>query len=266
MSTDTFTLAELMISAAARAFANDGEVMANGIGTLPRIAAGLAKLTLNEKLMLSDGEAYALETPLPLNVALEDRPGASGWMPYHRVFESLWSGRRHAMVTPVQIDRFAQSNISCLGDFNAPKVQLLGVRGFPGNSISHRNSMLVTSHDRRTFVPGEVDVVSSAGYSDRLVPEGAKRPEVDIALVVTPLCVMDFKGPDNAAQVLSLHPGVSFEEVADATGFELLRAPGMAVTAVPIDEELQIIRQLDPDNLRARAIKGDPPGVRQEAA
>ncbi|WP_425088596.1 CoA-transferase subunit beta [Stappia sp.] len=263
---ETFTLAELMITAAARAWAEGGEVMANGIGTLPRIAAGLAKLRLNDRLLLTDGEAFAVEEPVPLGCAPEDRPGHAGWFPYGRIFESLWSGRRHAMVTPVQIDRFAQANISCLGDFRKPKVQMLGVRGFPGNSISHRNSMLVTSHDRRTFVPGEVDVVCSAGFNDRLWPEGARRPEIRIGLVITPLCVMDFGGPDHAPRVLSLHPGVSFEEVAANTGFELLRAPDLHETAIPTAEELVVIRQLDPHDQRAGALKGNPSGLRARAA
>jgi len=263
---ETFTLAELMIVAAARAWADDGEVMANGIGTLPRIAAGLAKLRLNDRLLLTDGEAFAVEDPVPLGCAPKDRPGHAGWFPYGRIFESLWSGRRHAMVTPVQIDRFAQANISCLGDFRKPKVQMLGVRGFPGNSICHCNSMLVTTHDRRTFVPGEVDVVCSAGYSDRLWPAGARRPDIRIGRVVTPLCVMDFGGPDHAPRVLSLHPGVSFEEVAANTGFDLMRAPEISETPAPTAEDLAVIRHLDPHDLRAGALKGNPSGLRARAA
>jgi glutaconate CoA-transferase subunit B len=51
-------------------------------------------------------------------------------MSYSRVFENLWGGKRHAMVTPTQIDSFGQTNISAIGDYGSPKVQLLGVRGF----------------------------------------------------------------------------------------------------------------------------------------
>ena len=59
-------------------------------------------------------------------------------MTYSRVFDLLWSGHRHAMVSPTQIDKYAQMNISCIGEYQNPKVQLLGVRGFPGNSICHK--------------------------------------------------------------------------------------------------------------------------------
>ena len=37
-----YTLAELCIVAASKAFAEDGEVLATGIGVIPRLAASLA--------------------------------------------------------------------------------------------------------------------------------------------------------------------------------------------------------------------------------
>lgn len=260
-----FSLAELMIVAAAEAWRNDGELLAHGIGTLPRLAVSLAKLTIEDGLLLTDGEAYAIEDPVPLGQKQENR-ALAGWMPYSRVFDSVWSGRRHAMVTPVQVDRWGQGNISALGDFSRPKVQMLGVRGFPGNSICHKNSFLLTSHTKRTFVEGEVDVVSSVGYSDKRWPDGMKRPDIQIGLLVTDLCVMDFGGPNHAARVLSLHPGVSFEDVQAATGFPLLKADDLHVTPAPTREQLAIIAKYDPNNLRASALKGNPPGIRPAAA
>lgn len=254
----TITLADLMISAAARAWEDDPELLANGIGTLPRLAAGLAKLALNDRLLLSDGEAFITEDPVPLGGDGADRPGACGYVGYARMFDILWGGQRHAMVTPVQIDRWGQSNISALGDFARPKVQMLGVRGFPGNSTCHPNSMLVTSHDTRVFVEGEVDVVCSAGHKPDRWPEGAVRPEIDIRRIITPLCVMDFGGPDHGVQVLSLHPGVTFDQVAEATGFPLLQAGAMGETPLPTAAEMEIIARLDPKDLRLGALKDNP--------
>lgn len=264
--TADFTLAELMIVAAAEAWRGEGEILATGIGTLPRIAAGLARLTFAPALMLTDGEAHLVEDPVPLGATGADRPAAAGWMPYGRVFGVLWQGRRHAMVTPVQIDRWAQANISCLGPFARPKVQMLGVRGFPGNSVSHRNSMLVPAHSRRVFVEGEVDVVCSAGFAGRRWPAGMRPPEIRFGRVVTDLCVMDFGGPGHAARVLSLHPGVTFDAVQAATGFPLSAAAGMGETPAPTAEALAVIARLDPVNQRAAAVKGNPPGHRRAVA
>jgi glutaconate CoA-transferase subunit B len=260
--TADFSLAELVIVAAAEAFRGGGEVLATGIGPLPRIAVGLAKLTFAPEILMTDGEAYLVEEPVPLGPRNGYQPRHSGWMPYSRVFDSVWSGRRHAMVTPVQVDRWAQGNIAALGDLKKPKVQLLGVRGFPGNSISHRNSMFLPSHTRRTFIEGEVDVVASVGFSDRRWPAGVRPLPVDIGIVVTNLCVMDFNGPDHAARVVALHPGVTFEEVQAETGFPLIRADHVRTSAAPSDEQLAIIRRLDPTGIRASVIKGNPPGLR----
>ncbi len=258
-----FTLAELIVAVGAQAWASDGEVLATGIGPLPRLAAGLAKLTCAPGIMMTDGEAYLVEDPIPLGPRGDYKPKLSGWMPYSRVFDSVWSGRRHAMVTPVQVDRYGQGNISALGgEFQKPKVAMLGVRGFPGNSICHKNSMFLPNHSKRTFVDGEVDVVASVGYNAKNWPEGAKPADVKLGVVITDLCVFDFNGPDHAAQVLSLHPGVTFEQVQEATGFPLLRAEGITTTAAPTEEQMAIIARLDPHNVRATVLKGNPPGVR----
>lgn len=259
-----FTLAELVICAAAQAWRGGGEVLATGIGPLPRIAAGLAKLTFAPEILMTDGEAYLVEEPVPLGPRNGYVPKPSGWMPYARVFDSVWCGRRHAMVTPVQMDRWAQGNISALGDIRRPRVQLLGMRGYPGNSISHRNSMFVPNHSRRTFIEGEVDVVASVGYCGKRWPDGKPRV-IDIGIVVTNLCVMDFKGPGHAARVISLHPGVTFEQVQAETGFPLLRADAVATTPDPTAEQLAIIDRLDPTGIRAGVIKGNPPGRRAAA-
>ena len=256
------TLAELCIVAASEAWRGDGEVLATGIGVIPRIAAGLAKLTHSPGLLMTDGEAYLVEEPVPVGRRGDYQPQFSGWMPYSRVFDVVWGGRRHAMVTPTQVDRFGQANISCIGDFRKPKVALLGMRGFPGNSICHANSMFIPAHGPRVFLEKEVDVVGSVGYNPARWPEGVKRGFVDLRRIITDLCVMDFGGPDHQVRVVSLHPGVSFEQVQAATGFPLAKAPQVAVTPLPSPEELAIIRRLDPHDLRATVIKNNPPVAR----
>ena len=257
MTLTDWTLAELVTVAAAEAWRGGGEVLATGIGPLPRLAASLAKLTFAPEIVMTDGEAWTVEEPVQLGPRGDVRPRPSGWMPYSRVFDTVWSGRRHAMVTPVQIDRWGQTNISALGDLRRPKVQLLGVRGFPGNSVNHRNSMFIPAHSRRSFVEGEVDVVASAGFGLGRWPNGRPLP-VDIGLVVTNLCVMDFNGPDHAARVLSLHPGVTFGQVQAETGFPLLAAEGMRTTPMPDAGQIAIIHRLDPHGMLAGVIKGNP--------
>ncbi|RJF92612.1 CoA-transferase subunit beta [Noviherbaspirillum saxi] len=258
------TLAELLIVACAEGWRGDGELLASGIGTIPRLAAGLAKLTHSPELLLTDGEAYLIEEPIPLGPRPEGFTlQAAGWMPFARIFECVWGGYRHALTMPSQIDRYGQTNISCLGaDYDRPKTQLLGARGYPGNSINHINSYLVTSHGPRVFVKGEVDMVAGVGYNPARRTPGMRGDFIDLRRIVTDLCVLDFEGPQHAMRVRSLHPGVHFDDVQAATGFELLRAPEMGVTPLPDATQLDIIRRLDPHNLRASALRNNPPALR----
>lgn len=254
------TLADLLVVACSEAFRGNGEVIATGIGPVPRLAAGLAKLTHSPELMMTDGEAFLVEEPVPLGPRGYDDRKAAGYLPFSRFFDSaVWTGRRHAMVSPSQIDRFGQTNLSCLGGtYQKPKVQMLGVRGFPGNSIHHPNSMFVPAHSTRIFVEGEVDMVSSVGYNPARRTPGANFSGVDLRLIVTDLCIMDFGGADHAIRLVSLHPGVTLDQVRGATGFALEMSDDIATTPSPDPEQLEIIARLDPHGVRAGVIKGNP--------
>lgn len=260
-----YSLAELLICAGAEAFKNDGEVLATGIGLIPRLAASLAMKTSNPDMMMTDSEAFLLAEPNPVgNRGADFKQKNETWMGFSRIFDNVWSGKRHAMVGPTQIDCYGQANISALGkDYNKPNVQMLGVRGFPGNSISHANSFFVPSHNTRVFVEGECDVVASIGYNPARLPKGYQLDDIDIRLVITDLCVMDWNGPNHQLQLLSLHPGISVEQVTENTGFPIHVPEVVGITPAPTAEQLEIIRQLDPHNLRSKQLKDNPPGDRR---
>jgi glutaconate CoA-transferase subunit B len=263
MSND-YTLAELCICACAEAFRDDGEVLATGIGVIPRLSASLAMKTFSPDLMMTDSEAFMLSEPNPLGERGGDfRQRNENWMGFSRIFDNVWSGSRHAMLGPTQVDRYGQSNTSALGgSYAAPKVMMLGARGFPGNSISHQNSFFVPAHSTRVFVEGECDFVSSIGYNPARLPRGHSLDDIDIRLIVTDLCVMDFGGPDHQVRLVSLHPGIALEQVLENTGFPVHVAGDVATTPAPTDEQLAIIAALDPHDLRAAQIRDNPPGDR----
>jgi glutaconate CoA-transferase subunit B len=255
MSDTNYTLAELIIAAAAEAWRGEGEVLATGIGLLPRLAASLSMCTNNPLMMMTDSEAYMVSEPVPVGPRDGYVPKFESWMGLSRIFDNVWSGKRHALVGPTQIDRFGQANISAIGGTYAkPKVMMLGVRGFPGNSISHRNSFFVPHHSRKVFVEGEVDVVCSVGYNPARLPKGYVLDDIKIGRIITNLCVLDFGGPNKQMRVLSLHPGVTLEEVRENTGFELAAPASIPTTAAPTAEQLALIARFDPHNLRANAL------------
>jgi glutaconate CoA-transferase subunit B len=246
-----YTLAELCITACAETWRGDGEILASGIGLVPRLAASLAKLTFSPDLLMTDSEAYLVSEPVPVGPRDGYQPKVEGWMPFRHIFDLLWSGKRHAMTTPTQIDRFGSINISCIGDWHKPKAQLLGVRGIPGNTINHPCSFFVSNHTPRTFVE-RVDMASGVGYDPQRWAPGVKQDFHELRLVVTNLAVLDFAGPHHAMRIRSVHPGVTAEQVQKQTSFELAVADGLGETRIPTTEELRIIREvIDPHNLRA---------------
>jgi acyl CoA:acetate/3-ketoacid CoA transferase beta subunit len=151
-----------------------------------------------------------------------------------------------------QIDRYGNQNIACIGDPRRPRAQLLGMRGAPGNTINHPTSYWVPNHGPKSFV-AKVDVVSGIGY-DRAAALGPRAARFhEIRRVVSNLGVFDFATPDRAMRLVSLHPGVTRDELVEKTGFPLAIGDPVAVTPAPTAEELRLLRErLDPTGVAAR--------------
>lgn len=246
------TRAEVCVVACADAWRGDGEILASPFGVVPVIGARLARATFAPQLLLSDGEAQLGAGVWPYG---ERPPAIEGWIPFRTVFELLANGRRHVMMMPSQIDRFGNTNISAIGaDYRRPDVQLIGVRGAPGNTVNHATSYWVPRHSRRAFVP-RVDVVCGVGNDSAAAAGPAASRYHDLRVVVTDLAVLDFGGPDGSMRLVSVHPGVTRAEVEEATGFELAGEADPPQTRLPGEEELRLIREvLDPGGLREREV------------
>lgn len=249
-----FTRAEVCAVAIAEAFRGDGEILVSPIGTLPSIGARLAKLTFEPDLLMTDGVAALLANVQPVG-APGPEPIVEGWMPYRSVFDVVWSGRRHVMMGASQIDRFGNQNIACIGAFEKPKSQLLGMRGAPGNTINHPTSYWVPNHSPKAFV-AKVDVVSGVGY-DRAAALGSAAARFHcIRRVISNLGVFDFDTPEHAMRLVSVHPGASVGDIVNNTGFELVIAGDVPQTRSPTGEELRLLREvIDPNGMGNREVK-----------
>ncbi|MBW1883587.1 MAG: CoA-transferase [Deltaproteobacteria bacterium] len=250
-----FTRAEQCAVAISECFRGDGEILVSAIGNLPTLGARLAKLSFEPDILMTDSVASIVTTCQPIGGAPGPEPIVESWMPYRAIFELISSGRRHVMMGATQVDRFGNQNIACIGDFEKPKAQLLGMRGAPGNTINHTTSYWVPNHSPKVFVE-KVDVVSGLGY-DRAAALGPVASRFhEIRRVVSNLCVVDFGGPDHAMRLVSVHTGVSVDDVVAATGFELV-IEDVAETRAPTEAELQILReQLDPNGVGSKEVKG----------
>ncbi|NDV02945.1 CoA-transferase [Rhodococcus sp. IEGM 248] len=243
------TRAEYCAIACADIFSGAGEIMASPMATLPLIGARLARLTTEPDLLITDGEALIFaDTP-----AVGAKAPIEGWMPFRKVFDVVASGRRHVVMGANQIDRHGNQNLSAFGPLQQPTRQMFGVRGAPGNTINHPTSYWVGKHTSRVFCD-TVDVVSGVGY-DQIDPENPAYRFHHLHRVVSNLGVFDFGGPDHTFRALSLHPGVTADQVAENTSFEVAGLADAELTREPTDEELRLIREvLDPRSLRDREV------------
>jgi acyl CoA:acetate/3-ketoacid CoA transferase beta subunit len=250
---DLVTRADVCAVAVAEAFRGDGERLANPIGTIPMIGGRLARASFEPDLMMTDGGATLIANHEA--VPDTDERAIEVFNPYRRMFDVVWSGRRHVMMGATQVDRYGNQNIAALGGTpDRPKVQLLGFRGAPGNTINNTTSYWVPRHGPKVFVEA-VDVVTGIGY-DRaaaLGPVAARFHE--IRRVVSNLGVFDFETPDNTMRIRSLHPGVTVDEVREATGFELVVPDDVEVSRLPTPDELQLLDEvIDPSGTRHREV------------
>ncbi|WP_338497104.1 CoA-transferase [Streptomyces sp. SJL17-4] len=238
-ATEATSRAEYCVIACAEAWRDNGEVLASPMGLIPSFGARLAKRTFSPDLLLTDGEA--------LLVGLDGAP--EGWLPYRRHLTMVTGGKRHVMMGASQIDRYGNQNISCIGDWERPTRQLLGVRGAPVNTLNNPVSYWIPKHSPRVFVE-RVDMISGVGH------DHAVGPYHRLPRVVTDLAVLDFETPDHAMRLVSVHPGVTVDEVRAATGFELVTGEDVPYTREPSAEELRLIREvIDPHGLRNREVR-----------
>ncbi len=247
------TRAEACAVAVAECFRGDGEQLANPIGTIPMIGGRLARASFEPDLVMTDGEA-ALVANDAATVEADDRV-IEAWNPYRRMFDIVWSGRRHVMMGATQVDRYGNQNIASLGaDAHRPTVQLLGLRGAPGNTINDTTSYWVPNHSPKVFVE-RVDVVAGIGYDRaRELSADASRFH-EIRRVVSNLGVFDFDTPDHRMRLLSVHPGVTVDAVVAATGFDLVIPTEVAESRLPTSEELRLLREvIDPHDTGAAEV------------
>jgi acyl CoA:acetate/3-ketoacid CoA transferase beta subunit len=249
----TPTRADVCAAAIADAFADDGELFASPMGLLPMLGVRLCRLTQNPDLVISDGEAMFLASPPPLSAKGDV---VEGWIPFRRVFDVIAYGKRHVMMGATQVDRHGNQNISAIGDFARPKRQLLGSRGAPGNTVNNRTSYWVPKHSPRVFVE-KVDVVTGVGPKLAKAAGKSAARYNDIHRIVSNLAVFDVHGPDDTLRLLSVHPGVTYDAVREATGCDLhVDADGaIPESRLPTTEELILINEvLDPKGMRFKEV------------
>jgi len=147
-----------------------------------------------------------------------------------------------------QIDQYGNLNSSFIGEPGRLATRLPGTGG--GNDIASLTQMIVAmKHEKRRFV-SRVDFITSPGFlSGGDSRHAAGLVSGDMFRVVTDLGVLGFDHRTRERKLLALHPGVTADQVQENTGFALLIETDLPVTDPPTEDELAVLRHLDPERL-----------------
>jgi len=242
---------ELLAVMGARAL-RDGQTVFTGVGA-PMLATALAQRRHAPRLtMVVEGGI----------VGPQWRPG---WLPistneiraaYHAqmlpgITDAFLLAQRGFLdvgfIGGAQIDRYGNLNTTAIGgSYERPKVRMPGSGGANDIISLCREVIILTVHEKRRF-SDTVDFITSPGWLEG----GDSRRKSGllfggVARVVTTLGVFGFEPGSRRMRLEAVHPGVSVDTVRANTGFEVLVADQVGTTAPPSDEELRILRMLDP--------------------
>jgi glutaconate CoA-transferase subunit B len=251
-----YTATEMMTVAAARALTND-DICFVGIG-LPSVACNLARLTHapNLTLVYESGTLATKPKILPLSIGDGELcETALTTVPVPEMFQYWLQGGRITVgfLGGAQVDRFGNLNSTVVGDYARPKVRLPGSGGATEIATACDRIFIVMPQTPRAFVE-KLDFLTSLGYGRT----GRERAALGLhtkgpTLLVTDLCTMRPDPGTNEFEVVTIHPGITRDKIADGTGWPVRFSAETSETPPPTADELRVLRDLHERTRRAHA-------------
>ena len=246
------TPSELLAVMGSRQLSDDTTVFA-GVG-VPLLAAALAQQRHAPRLtMVIEGGIIGPQIrPGRLPVSTNEMRAAHRAQMLPGITDTFLFAQRgfldYGFMGGAQIDQYGNINTSVVGtDYWKPKVRLPGTGGANDIASLCREVIILTAHEKRRFVP-RVDFVTSPGW---LGGSDARRRAGllfgGVSRVVTTLGVFGFEPATRRMRIEATHPGVTTEQIRENTGFPLGEAERVTVTEPPSDDELSMLRALDPE-------------------
>ncbi|MEA3557983.1 MAG: CoA-transferase [Candidatus Thermoplasmatota archaeon] len=247
-----FTPIELMATIASHQL-EDGKIVGVGTG-LPMIASLLAQKTHAKNLIIFfEAGSIAPQVPtLPISV------GDSRCV--HRAVAAtglagiMETGQRgmidYAFLGGAEVDMYGNINSTVIGDHDSPKVRLPGSGGANDFGSLSWKTIIIARHDKAKL-PEKVSFITTPGYIDGPgAREKAGLPKSTGPFrVITNLALLGFDEKTCRMKLISVHPGVTIDQVKENTGFELIIPDDVTTSPLPTEKELTRLREIDPDGI-----------------
>jgi len=152
-----------------------------------------------------------------------------------------------------QIDKYGNLNTTVVGPYDKPKVRLPGGGGAPEIATSCGEIFIIMAQGKRSFVD-KLDFVTSIGH----VSGGDSRAKLGVKTkgptkLITDLALFEPDPKTKEMIVVSIHPGVTREQIQENTGWKLGFAAQVAETPPPTTKELEVLRELHARTNRAHS-------------
>ena len=243
----SYTPNEMMTVAAARALRNE-DVCFVGIGA-PSAACNLARLTHAPEITLiyESGTIATKPNVLPLSIGDGELcDTALTTVPVPEMFRYWLQGGRMTVgfLGGAQIDRFANLNTTVVGDYHKPKVRLPGGGGAPEIATNCHEIFIIMAMGKRAFVD-KLPFITSMGHG----PTGRERRALGVkskgpTRLITDLCLFEPDPETQEMTVVSIHPGVTREQIIENCGWTPSFAAHVVETRAPDSKELEVLRDI----------------------
>ena len=242
-----YTPNEMMTVAAARALRNE-DVCFVGIGA-PSAACNLARNTHAPQITLiyESGTIATKPNVLPLSIGDGELcDTALTTVPVPEMFRYWLQGGRMTVgfLGGAQIDRFANLNTTVVGDYHKPKVRLPGGGGAPEIATNCHEIFIIMAMGKRAFVD-KLPFITSMGHG----PTGRERRALGVkskgpTRLITDLCLFEPDPETQEMTVVSIHPGVTREQIIKNCGWTPSFASHVVETRAPDSRELEVLRDI----------------------
>jgi glutaconate CoA-transferase, subunit B len=243
-----YTRRELMVAAAAREI-RDGEKVFVGM-RLPLLGFAVAKeLHAPNALGIFENGVIRGWPALESIFTMSDPPNVARALfcgSLNEVMYLLQSSRVDlGFIGGAEVDRFGNLNTHWVEE-NRKRIRLPGSGGAADIATMAKRCIIIMNHERRRFPP-KVHYITSPGYGDGAdwrVKKGL--PGGGPSRVITSMGIFSFDPDSHEMLLTSNHPGVSVEEIKNATGWPLKVSSNVSETPVPTQAELAAVRKYDP--------------------
>jgi glutaconate CoA-transferase subunit B len=267
MSVSYYTIDELMAVCMGRTI-KDYQLVFNGVAVaLPFTAILLAQRTHAPHSNFFGGLPAGINPKPPFLVPTSGDSvmlhNATVKCDLHEVFDMAQKGKLDRIFFGgAQIDQYGNLNNTLIGTVEKTKVKLPGAAGASTLACYAKNYTIwcprhravETKRGRQYTVVTENDFITTFGHRTK---EGVTRKEMGLMgggpdCLVTNLGVFDFEPTEYKLRLKSYHPGISIEEIQENTEFKLVIDDHCDETPKPTKEEIEIIRSIDPLEVRKR--------------